>query len=299
VPSGHGPLAGLPSGTTASRTTRRSALHYNRSVRAALFGLIFVAFAASPPSSLNITTLEAIHAQRVQWKIKRAPFFEPEGVYRDFRAVMLASPTDPGPLAAAAREAEVSIVIGAGAGKADFRSGVLFIERQDLNGLDISALGESKAPDWQKLAAKFFKQFPDEVLGSRTSAQPEELARWDRELQTRELPAYGITTLAPDVKGSLTAALRATSTHVLARELKESEVRASLESGHAYVAHDWLCDPTGFTFSASNYFGGFEMGDTVVANPLFGDTVITARVPVPAKLRLYRNGSLVAEAHDT
>ena len=98
---------------------------------------------------------------------------------------------------------------------------------------------------------------------------------------------------------SLTAALRATSTHVLARELKESEVRASLESGHAYVAHDWLCDPTGFTFSASNYFGGFEMGDTVVANPLFGDTVITARVPVPAKLRLYRNGSLVAEAHDT
>ena len=165
--------------------------------------------------------------------------------------------------------------------------------------MEIARPEQSNPAGWQKLAAKFVKQYPDEVFGSRAAPQPDLLARWDRELATREVPGFANTSVAPDFKGSLASALRSTTTHILARELKEADLRASLEAGHAYVAYDWLCDPTGFTFSASNYFGGFEMGDTIVANPLLGETTITARVPVPAKLRLYRNGTLVAEAHDT
>ena len=38
------------------------------------------------------------------------------------------------------------------------------------------------------------------------------------------------------------------STHILAAELTEDAIRAALREGHAYVSHDWMCDPTGFLF---------------------------------------------------
>ena len=37
-------------------------------------------------------------------------------------------------------------------------------------------------------------------------------------------------------------------THVLAPELTEPAIRDALRAGHAYVCHDWMCDPTGFSF---------------------------------------------------
>ena len=41
---------------------------------------------------------------------------------------------------------------------------------------------------------------------------------------------------------------RNVSTHVLAPELDEEAIRAALRAGHAYVSHDWMCDPSGFRF---------------------------------------------------
>ena len=38
------------------------------------------------------------------------------------------------------------------------------------------------------------------------------------------------------------------STHILAPELSEAAIRAALRDGHAYVSHDWMCDPSGFFF---------------------------------------------------
>ena len=38
------------------------------------------------------------------------------------------------------------------------------------------------------------------------------------------------------------------STHILAPELTEPAIREALRHGHAYVCHDWMCDPTGFQF---------------------------------------------------
>ena len=54
---------------------------------------------------------------------------------------------------------------------------------------------------------------------------------------------------------------RSLTTHIMARDLTEPLVREALTSGHAYVAHDWLCDPTGFMFGAVNNLGVFSMGD--------------------------------------
>jgi len=38
------------------------------------------------------------------------------------------------------------------------------------------------------------------------------------------------------------------STHILAPELTEQAVRGALKAGHAYVSHDWMCDPSAFRF---------------------------------------------------
>jgi hypothetical protein len=43
-------------------------------------------------------------------------------------------------------------------------------------------------------------------------------------------------------------AFRCVSTHVLAPELTEPAIREALREGRAYVAHDWMADPTGFRF---------------------------------------------------
>src|SRR5262249_20798555 len=58
---------------------------------------------------------------------------------------------------------------------------------------------------------------------------------------------------------------RNVSTHVLAPKLDEPAIRAALRAGHAFVAHDWMCDATGFRFGASDARGQQVaiMGDEV------------------------------------
>lgn len=87
-------------------------------------------------------------------------------------------------------------------------------------------------------------------------------------------------------------------THVLASELTEVAIRDALRAGRAYVAHDWMADPTGFRFAVtSGSRGGTEavagwMGDELPFRP---GLVLTARFPVPCdRIRLLRNGVQVA-----
>jgi acetyl esterase/lipase len=86
---------------------------------------------------------------------------------------------------------------------------------------------------------------------------------------------------------------RHVSTHILARELTEEQIRSSLRQGHVYVAHDWLCDPAGFAFAGLNNLGLFEMGDRV---PLMPGTRIAARFPVAAHARIIHKGAVVYQA---
>jgi acetyl esterase/lipase len=155
--------------------------------------------------------------------------------------------------------------------------------------------------EWKRVVAKE-KEFPDEVFASGTDALPQFLTRWDKELSTH--PFTGIaandahqnqifngTTFDP-----YAVAFRHVSTHILARELSEADIRESLVAGRVYVSHDWLCDPTGFSFIAQNNLGIFDMGDQVPLSGLaVGTTNIHVSLPIAAKLKLIHNGKVVVE----
>lgn len=84
-------------------------------------------------------------------------------------------------------------------------------------------------------------------------------------------------------------AFRDVSTHVFATELTEPTLRAAVKAGHAYVSHDWMADPTGFTCQA----GAAMMGDEVRRET---GLTLTARFPLPCHIRLFRDGKEVAKA---
>jgi hypothetical protein len=74
-------------------------------------------------------------------------------------------------------------------------------------------------------------------------------------------------------------------------ELTEAAVREALQSRRAYVAFDWLCDPTGFVFQAVAGETTHPMGSEIAFAE--GLTLVTA-APLPGRIRLMRNGEEVA-----
>jgi len=85
--------------------------------------------------------------------------------------------------------------------------------------------------------------------------------------------------------------LRYVSTHILSHELSETAVRDALRQGHAFVAHDWLCDSTGFAFVAAVGVKTMAiMGDEVkLGNAL----TLIAATPVNCTMKLIRNGEVI------
>jgi hypothetical protein len=88
---------------------------------------------------------------------------------------------------------------------------------------------------------------------------------------------------------------RNSSTHVLAPNLDERAIRTALKAGHAFVAHDWMCDATGFRFEASDASGKRVaiMGDAV---KLTNGLKLTAKLPLSAYVRLLRHGEEVMKS---
>jgi hypothetical protein len=86
---------------------------------------------------------------------------------------------------------------------------------------------------------------------------------------------------------------RNSSTHVLAPRLDELAIRSGLKMGHAFVAHDWMCDATGFRFEANDASGTEVaiMGDEL---KMADGLKLTAKLPLPAYVRLLRHGDEVA-----
>jgi hypothetical protein len=91
------------------------------------------------------------------------------------------------------------------------------------------------------------------------------------------------------------------STHLIASELSEPAVRLALREGHAYVSHDWMCDPSGFWFelrsaslapSGGAERAGIIMGDEV---KLAAGQKLVARLPVSCRIRLLNSGKVVHE----
>jgi acetyl esterase/lipase len=262
--------------------------------------LCFLANGAAPSAKLSESQLEALHAQRIEWMKQRAnlPAY---GVYRDFRAVLTHSRAARPDLLKAAEEAGVQIVFSSEGGDAG-RDGkgplLLPLPGGGFAGMEISRPPAATREEWRKLRGRF-RQYPGEALGAEIGPDDGQIAKWDETTAADDVVGIAYSD-APEDKGNvLAAAFRATSVHILARDLTEKDARASLAAGHAYVAHDWLCDPTGFTFAAANNLGVFDMGDTVPTGSLAGQTWLQAFLPVAAKIKLIRNGAVVAQAEDS
>jgi acetyl esterase/lipase len=212
--------------------------------------------------------------------MKQRAEVRPLGVYEDFRAAVATGTGSPEQLLRAAKSADARIVLFAAAAPwKGAHEGVLFLGDQETQGfpeeaaaLSASTSFSARTPKQQRGIQAKFKEYPDEVFAAAGEAVLKE--RGDREL---------------------IAAFRNTSIHILARELAEADIRSALAAGRAYTAHDWMCDPTGFLFVAENNLGVYEAGDAV---PMM-NTRINAAVPVPAKLKLFHNDMVIAEAADS
>ncbi len=84
------------------------------------------------------------------------------------------------------------------------------------------------------------------------------------------------------------------NTHILTKQLDEPSVREALRQGHAYVAHNWLCEATGFAFVAEAKGKPIAvMGDEV---RLAEGVKLKAETPVACTLKLFRNGEVIQTA---
>jgi acetyl esterase/lipase len=150
-------------------------------------------------------------------------------------------------------------------------------------------------------ATNLFAQFPDEFFAAGVDYREKFFAKWDQELERRPFTAIGANDAHQNmvVEGitfdPYEVSLRHVSTHILASELTEPEIRQALREGRAYVAHDWLADPTGFSYGAVNTLGVFPMGGSA---PLFS-TKLMAYTPLPARLKLVHKGKVVQETTGT
>lgn len=83
------------------------------------------------------------------------------------------------------------------------------------------------------------------------------------------------------------------TTHILTNELSEKAVRGALKQSHAYVAHDWLCDATGFAFVVErNGKRAGVMGDEV---KLTKGLRLRLAAPVAGSIKLFRDGKAIRE----
>ena len=86
---------------------------------------------------------------------------------------------------------------------------------------------------------------------------------------------------------------RHVSTHLLMQALDEEQVWDALESGRAYVAFDWMADPTGFVFRADRGSSTWPVGSQL---PLAADLRLKAEAPLDGTIKLVCNGEIVAQA---
>jgi hypothetical protein len=119
-------------------------------------------------------------------------------------------------------------------------------------------------------------------------------------LEPAQLPAMGLLTAgkkAGDVVFDLdldpyVRSFRHVSTHLLVSDISEHEVRHSLAKGRAYVAFDWIADPTGFVYCAERAAENWPIGSEVtLAEGLY----LRAEAPLEAHFKLVRDGEIVLE----
>jgi hypothetical protein len=86
------------------------------------------------------------------------------------------------------------------------------------------------------------------------------------------------------------------STHLLIKELTRENIWEALKASRAYVAFDWMADPTGFVYRADRGDQSWPIGGDVPA----GDKVrLQAAAPLAGTIKLLRNGKVVEQVDGT
>jgi hypothetical protein len=80
---------------------------------------------------------------------------------------------------------------------------------------------------------------------------------------------------------------RHVSTHLLLSQLSEQQLWQALNAGRAYVAFDWLADPTGFVYCAQR---GSEIWPMGSETPADAELRLRAEAPLPGRFKLVRSG---------
>jgi len=147
-----------------------------------------------------------------------------------------------------------------------------------------------------------FKQYPDEIYAAASDYRADVWEFYDSVVATRRAPAIAADGAPASIKIAgesvdlLATGMRHLTTHLMARDESEAEIRTALRHGRAYVAHDWLCDPTGFAFAAFNNLGLHNLGDKI---PHYsGNTRLIAFSPLKGRIKLFHNGVKVQETVD-
>ena len=89
---------------------------------------------------------------------------------------------------------------------------------------------------------------------------------------------------------------RHVSTHLLMKAVDPPSVWEALQAGRAYVAFDWIADPTGFAFIAERDTQRWPMGTEVSADSTMK---LRAAAPLPGTFKLVRNGQVIKEVLDS
>ena len=85
---------------------------------------------------------------------------------------------------------------------------------------------------------------------------------------------------------------RHVSTHLLMHDVTEQNVWDTLKAGRAYVAFDWMADPTGFVLRADRGNDTWPMGSEV---PGAQDLRLRAEAPLAGTFKLVRDGEVISE----
>jgi hypothetical protein len=170
----------------------------------------------------------------------------------------------------------------------------------DLDGLEVVNLhAAAEAASRVQLVLCFLFTPIRSMLASLARRPDDNLAGLDRMLAQRRAPlavvggndAHDNVRIGPlGIIGNYRELFSVLTTHVLATSLDEAALVEGFRAGRTYVAFDVHRDATGFDFRAVAEDRVFLPGDTVAAAP---GLELSVRTPVPADIRLLRDGVLV------
>jgi acetyl esterase/lipase len=116
--------------------------------------------------------------------------------------------------------------------------------------------------------------------------------------ERRVLPPAGLYNPYPADQAGIAEAAKAAGlgegkVYLLAQDLAVASVNEAISNRRLFAANEKLGDPAGLQFYATNNNGVYDIGDKV---PMIARTRLVGHTPLPAKLRILRGDTQVAEA---